>query len=495
MYRLALYYLAVLWFLSFLFSIFGLLPYSPIAMIISLLFILAICWLTNDIFALAFESPINVESLYITGFILAFIITPIGTTSGFHYLLFLFFASLWAIASKFLVAIGKKHIFNPAALAVVLAAVFTGQSASWWIGNPYLTVPVFLGGFLIVRKIRRWDMVLSFFAAAILSITIPEIMKGTALTTIFSEAIFHSPLFFFAFVMLTEPLTTPPRKLGRIFYGALVGILFSPAFHIGSTYFTPELALITGNIFSYLISPKKKLILKLKEIIPIGDDLYELAFSHDGQFNFRPGQYLEWTMGHERPDSSGVRRYFTIASAPTEKEIRIGVKYNGGKSSYKRALLSMKKGDIIVASQLAGDFTLPKNINKKLVFIAGGIGITPFRSMIKYVSDKNEKRDIVLFYSCKLPEEITYKKIFDDAQDKLGIRTVYTLTDREAPPVPWCYRGRIDAQMIEKEVPDYSERTYYISGPHIMVEAYKKMLKDLGISPRQIKTDYFPGFV
>ncbi|HLN19145.1 MAG TPA: RnfABCDGE type electron transport complex subunit D [Patescibacteria group bacterium] len=494
MYRLVLYYLAALYFLAIIFAFFHFLPYSPLAMIFHLAFLLAVSWMTNEIFARYFKEPVNVESSYITAYILALIITPLSPQQGISYLIFLLFAAIWSIASKFLVAVKGKHIFNPAALSVFLTAILVNLSASWWVGNAYLVIPVFLGGYLIVRKIRRWDMIISFFLFSFLAIFIPGILKGTAILAILTKALFYSPLFFFAFIMLTEPLTTPSRKWGRIFYGALVGILFSPAIHFGSFYTTPEIALLLGNFFSYLISPKQKLILQLERIDLIGDDLFELVFSHRGKFKFRPGQYLEWTMAHNHPDRSGTRRYFTIASAPTEQEIRIGIKYNQGKSSYKRALLSMKKGDKIFASQLAGDFTLPKSRNKKLVFIAGGIGITPFRSMVKYIIDKNERRDIVLFYSCKLPEEITYKNIFDSAQNS-GVKTVYTLTDKQAPEIPWCYRGRLDARIIEKEVPDYSERIFFISGPNTMVEAYKKMLHELGINSSQIKTDYFPGFV
>ncbi|MDR3559366.1 MAG: RnfABCDGE type electron transport complex subunit D [Candidatus Pacebacteria bacterium] len=494
MYRLVLYYLLGIWLIALGLAFFGILPLSPLAMIVSLGFILAVSWIANVIFARIFAVPTNAESYFITALILALIISPLSPSSGFDYLWFMAFAALWAIASKFILAIRGKHIFNPAAAAVVLTAATVGQSASWWIGNAYLALPVFLGGLLIVRKIRRTDLAISFFAAAAASIVLPGLARGTDLWTILNNTLFHSPLLFFAFVMLTEPLTTPPRRTGRIFYGVLVGILFSPAFHLGSLYLTPELALIIGNIFSYIISPKQKLILRLEEIFPLGPDLWELVFASDKKFNFRPGQYLEWTMGQDKPDRNGNRRYFTIASSPTENRLRIGVKGNNGKSSFKQALLGMKRGDTIVASQLAGDFTLPKDKGEKLVFIAGGIGITPFRSMIKYMLDREERRDAILFYSSKTPQELAYRNIFDSAA-QLGIRTIYSATEQKTPSLAWCQRGRIDDQAICSELPDFRERTYFISGPQGMVTGYKKMLRGLGIPARQIKTDYFPGFV
>ena len=139
------------------------------------------------------------------------------------------------------------------------------------------------------------------------------------------------------------------------------------------------------------------------------------------KLKFKPGQYLEWTLPHEKIDNRGMRRYFTIASSPTEKDMIMGVKFYDKPSSYKQSLISLENQGIVVASQLAGDFTLPKDKNKKLIFIAGGIGVTPFRSMIKYLIDNNEKRDIVIFYSNKSFADIAYKEIFDEAAKKLRI--------------------------------------------------------------------------
>lgn len=495
MYRLVLHYLIFLWLIALAFSTFGLLPYSPIALIFSLAFIMAASWITNTIFARIYKTPANVESLYITALILALIITPYQSTSGLGYLGFLALASIWAMASKFIFAIGKKHIFNPAAFAVALTAFTINQSASWWIGNAYLMPFVLIGGLLLVRKLKRKDLIIHFLLVALIVIIGTGLMKGTGFWTIFQKAVLESPLLFFAFVMLTEPLTTPSTEIRQIAYGSLVGFLFAPSIHIGSVYSTPELALLIGNVFSYLISPKKKLLLTLDEKIPVGRDMHDFVFTADGSMNFRPGQYLEWTLGHADPDDRGNRRYFTIASSPTEEKIRMGVKFYPEASSFKRSLLDMKIGDTIIASQLSGEFVLPKDKNEKLVFIAGGIGVTPFRSMIKYLLDNHESRDIVLFYSNKTKEEIAYKKIFDRAEKELGIKTIYALTDKDVPLVPWCRRGRVDDHMIMEEVPDCLERTYYISGPRGMVVAYENMLKNLGISRRQIKTDFFPGFV
>ena len=150
----------------------------------------------------------------------------------------------------------------------------------------------------------------------------------------------------------------------------------------------------------------------------------------------------------------------------------------------------------MMAGQIAGDFTLPDDPEQKLVFIAGGIGITPFRSMLKYLLDMREPRDIVLLYTNKTANEIAYKDILNEAQKQLGIRVFYTLTDAEALPRNWNgFVGRIHEGTILRAIPDYQERTYYISGPPDMVRAYEHILKNMGIKQSQIKKDFFPGLV
>jgi len=158
--------------------------------------------------------------------------------------------------------------------------------------------------------------------------------------------------------------------------------------------------------------------------------------------------------------------------------------------------LSMKRGDTIVASSLAGDFVLPKNKNKKLVFIAGGIGITPFRSMIRYMIDTADKRLVTLIYSNKTAEDVAYKHIFDEAEHMLGMKTVYALTDpnTDTSRFPGAVRT-IDAATIAGHIPDYMERTFYLSGPRGMVTAFEEILQAVGVRQNNIKTDFFPGFV
>jgi ferredoxin-NADP reductase len=323
-----------------------------------------------------------------------------------------------------------------------------------------------------------------------------SVINGDNVLTELPRVAVYSPLFFFAFVILTEPLTTPPTRALRIAYGALVGLLFAPEVHIGSFYITPEIAILLGNVFAYLVSPKAKLVLKLKEKVQLAPDIYDFIFTPSRQLAFAPGQYMEWTLGHADPDSRGNRRFFTLASSPTERDLRVGVKFYPKASSFKEAMLNMAPETEIVAGQLAGDFVLPDDPNQKCVFIAGGIGITPFRSMLQYLLDKGQRRPLVLFYANRTASDVVYWDVLNRAQKELGMRTIYTLTDLSQVPSWWKWQvGRITPEMIAREVPDYQNCLFYVSGPQSMVDSFKTTLRALNVARSQIKTDFFPGFV
>jgi ferredoxin-NADP reductase len=148
-----------------------------------------------------------------------------------------------------------------------------------------------------------------------------------------------------------------------------------------------------------------------------------------------------------------------------------------------------------MASQLAGDFVLPRNKRAKLAFMAGGIGITPFRSMVRALLDQNEMREITVLYSNRTAQEVVYADVLEEARERLGIKTVYTLTDANSVPLSWKGEtGRVDAEMIAKTVPDYRERTFYLSGPRSLVVGFEEVLRGIGVPKSRIKTDFFPGF-
>jgi ferredoxin-NADP reductase/Na+-translocating ferredoxin:NAD+ oxidoreductase RnfD subunit len=493
MYRLVLYVLIGQIGMAVILAYFKLLHFPPLALLLSTAFLVVICWAMNTICARVFQVPTNVESAFITALILALILDPAQSPGDLQVL---GWAAILAMASKYLLAIGRAHIFNPAAIAVVITAFTIGGSASWWIGTASMLPVVLIGGWLMARKLRQEEMILLFCAVALVGTSVFAFFSGKTLSTELTYLLFQSPLFFFGSIMLTEPLTGPPTRTLRRLYAALVGILFIPLVHIGSLYSTPELALVTGNAFSYLVSPRKKVLLKLNKKLKLAPQIAEFTFKPSHKLTFTPGQYMEFTLEHQRPDSRGNRRYFTLASSPTETTLRLGVRFYKHSSSFKRAMYRMDGKTRLIAGQIAGDFTLPADATEKLVFIAGGIGITPFRSMLKYLLDTQQRRDIVLIYANKKAEEIVYRDILDAARTRLGVKTLYTLTDPAAVPRNWTgFTGRINEQMILRTIPDYDERTYYLSGPPEMVRTSEHVLKDMRVSGRQIKKDFFPGLV
>lgn len=493
MYKLVLYGLTVLSMISIAFGFAGVLPYDGISLAFTLGILIAVCYVSNFLFSKIFLAATNSESYYITANILFFILAPVTNMTDVWITIA---AGIIAMGSKYLLSIDRKHIFNPAAIAVFILGLCGFGNGIWWVGSGALLPFVAILGLLVVRKIRRFFLLYSFLFTAIVTICLVNVQNDVAIQDSFIQSFTSWPLIFFGTIMLTEPLTTPPRKKLAMMYGALVGVLFGLQFHFGPLHATPEFALLVGNIFSYIVSPKKKLFLNLQSTKQLAPTIYEFAFRKNTTFDYLPGQYLEWTVPHSGVDLRGNRRYFTIASSPTEKEIKLGVKIDPEHaSSYKKALLSMKPGGEVIGAQLTGDFVLPKDETKKLVFIAGGIGITPFRSILHSLIDTNTKRDIVLFYACSTASEFVYKDIFAKASEQLGIKIVYVLTHAEDAPTDWQgEKGRLNADMLAKYVPDVKDRMYYISGPNTMVDAYKKVLHEVGVSRGHIITDYFPGY-
>ncbi len=492
MYRLVLLGLIFILAGALLFCFMGILPYRPLDLLFSTLFLVAVSFLANDLFSKTFNAPVNVESVYISALILALIITPLRYSSD---LPLLFWAAVLSMASKYILAVDNKHLFNPVAFAVGLTAITIGKSASWWVGSLAMLPFVAVIGFLVIRKLKKFELINSFFVVTLTVIVAAGLLNGVSPVISISKTLFYSPLLFFAFIMLTEPLTTPPTKKLQLIYGALVGLLFAPPFHLGNFYTTPEVALLIGNLFSYAVSPKAKLMLRFKEKISLSPDIYDFVFTPNRKFNYLPGQYLEWTLGHPSPDSRGNRRYFTLSSSPTEADLRIGVKFYSPASSFKNSLLALPPESRIMAGQLAGEFILPADPDAKLAFIAGGIGITPFRSMLKYLIDTKQKRDVVLFYSARSAPEFVYRDIFREAHEAMGLKVVYLLTDSKNIDPNWAGRvGYLDEPTIRAEAPDYLERLFYLSGPHALVTSFERLLGQLDVPKAQIKTDYFPGF-
>jgi glycine betaine catabolism B len=490
-----MYFLLVLVAWTLLLSIVKIIPFDPISIAGTAFYLVAVCWIVNEILARIFKVGTNIESSIITGLILSLIVGPVNWIPSFEgmtkNLIFLTVVAAVAMVSKYILIYKGKHIFNPAAFGAVAAAIILNQGASWWVGMPAVMPVIILGGLLVIKKIRRWEIVLPFVLGYLLITSGMVMMRGGDPLGVIQGILLGSSLLFFAFVMLVEPLTSPPTKTFRIYFALVVlASAFILQTILPNVYYNLELSLLIGNIFTTLASPNFRQVFKLKKKQEIAPGVIEFQLEPFTKFNYKAGQYLEWTLPHKNPDNRGVRRDFTISSSPTEDFIQLTSKFYEKPSTFKQTLRALEIGDEIIGSRLGGEFTLPEVPEQKLVFIAGGIGVTPFRSMIKYLSDSRQERDVILIYSNKTQKDIVYSELFDRVK---GVRPVYVLTDEK--PNNWKGRlGFVDVKLIKEEVPDFKERLFYISGPEPMVEVFEKMIGEMGVAKSQIKRDYFPGY-
>jgi ferredoxin-NADP reductase/Na+-transporting NADH:ubiquinone oxidoreductase subunit NqrB len=490
MYRLVLYCLMSVHAIALLFTGLGVLSITTAGLATSLVLLMVVCWISNVMVARLFNVQANSESAFITALILALILPPPTTIAGG---VGVAIAGLIAMVSKYVVARQRTHLFNPAAFAAVVVGVSGLLHATWWVATPPMLPFVLIQGFLIIRKTRRLAMVNIFIMVALAMMLLIGTLNGFSATSILRNAVLSWPLLFFATVMLTEPSTMPSTRYYRNVFAALVGLVFAAQIHLGPISSTPEVALVVGNLFAAILTPKRRVHLTLKQKDKLANNIYGFTFSSDRPLVFQPGQYLEWTLAHPHLDGRGNRRTFTIASSPTETDIQLAAKFYEPSSSYKRALSTLKPGDTLFAGQLAGDFTLPADRTQKLLFIAGGIGITPFRSMIKYLVDTNQERAVALLYVVASASDIAYEDLLAEA-GRHGIDVRYCVTNDQLPTNKQGISGPLTTEVLGELTPDYRERIIYISGPHAMVEYYRAALRAAGVSAKRIKSDHFSGY-
>ena len=257
-YRLAFYYLSAIMLAALALSAAGVVHQSVVNLAFSTVLVLLVCLAVNWAFARTFGAASNWESVVISAFIIALIITPVAPTD-FAGVAFLALVSAWAMASKYMVATRKRHLFNPAALGAALIGIGLHRTVSWWVGDYSLLLPVIvLGGALMLSRLRYYGMVAAY-AVVVLSIAVAygDVSSVAGVERSLSAMGIHSMFGFFGLVMLTEPRTAPVGSWRQIAYGALVGLLFSPYTHVGSYYFTPEVAILCGNLFVFLSNKRR----------------------------------------------------------------------------------------------------------------------------------------------------------------------------------------------------------------------------------------------
>jgi len=205
--------------------------------------------------------------------------------------------------------------------------------------------------------------------------------------------------------------------------------------------------------------------------------------------HYTAGQFTELTIPHKHPDDRGQKRWFTLSSSPTDKLLSITTKFAGDKgSSFKKALHELQPGTELNMADPMGDFVLPKLIQTPLVFVAGGIGITPFHSMLQWLTATHETRPIKLLYSVRNEDEIVFQSTFAAA------KVHPTIVVGEPSPAWGGERGHITAELILGLEQPTEDTLVYVSGPEPMVEQLEKDLHKAGLKKSQFVGDFFPNY-
>ncbi len=477
MYRVVLYGLIILATYSLLLSIFGKTSFTFESGIVSLITLVVTGHLFNNLVGGIYKVHIHKDSQIITSLILYLLFTPTSKPSE---LLLLIFVSLMGVLSKYILTINKTHVFNPAAIAAFFGMLFFNYSAMWWVGSSYMFPLVLIFALVVLRKQRKFIVSSVFLIVSYIALYSNYGKYYPNFINFIYETTLNWPLLFFVSVMVTEPFTLPKKKVQEYIYFAVISIITCTPFHFSKIGTTPELALLIGNIGSFLAAPRFRYYLQLIEKKMIADGAFEFIFKSDKKVKFEAGQYMEVMLPHEKPDNRGVRRFFTVSSSPTSDNVSFGVKVFDKGSTFKN-LLTKRDDLVIYAQQLRGDFVIT-DLSKKYIFIAGGIGITPFISMIRHFSDTKSVVDAHLCYLCTKEEDIAYRKEIDSAAIKLGIKVHYLIGTA------------LDENFLKNNISDFVLRTVYISGPNGMVDYYTRRLVDFGLKKTQIKRDFFNGY-
>lgn len=239
-----------------------------------------------------------------------------------------------------------------------------------------------------------------------------------------------------------------------------------------------------------------KLTLVEKKLI--GPRTYSFYFKSDEDFKWIPGQFLRYRINQEGPDERGQNRFFSIASAPFENQIQLTTKFAEDGSSFKKELLKLTVGEEIEAFGPSGEFSIREGISD-YVFIAGGIGITPFRSIILNLDHSQMPIDVTLLYANRTTDLVFKEELEDIAQKHKEFKINYFISEEKTEEkqitdnvkiIP----GRIEKEAVGKVVRDIGSTLFYISGPETMVYYFEDLLASLGVSGKNMVCDYYVGY-
>ncbi len=215
---------------------------------------------------------------------------------------------------------------------------------------------------------------------------------------------------------------------------------------------------------------------------PADTNAMSFVFKPEVPIAWRAGQFMHYKLPHEHMDERKDERWFTISSAPFEKNITITTRISPNGSSFKKALVAMPLGGTIEANGPDGDFIV-EDAEREMILIAGGIGITPFHSMLLELDHNHLHINAKLLYANRDDDFVFKGELEALLKRHRNFSIDYFSGDK-----------RIDSTTVLKVAPNLTAPLFYVSGPEPMVELFEKMLRGMGILDEHMKRDYFPGY-
>ena len=235
--------------------------------------------------------------------------------------------------------------------------------------------------------------------------------------------------------------------------------------------------------------------IKLIRSEEIAENTMAFQFTRPVGFEFRAGQSVDITLiDPPITDAEGDTRAFSIASPPFEERLTIATRMRN--SAFKRVFREASHELEVKVEGPSGSFTLHKNPTKPAVFLAGGIGITPFLSMVRQAAKDRPPQSLYLFYSNRRPEDAPFLDLLAAlTSENPNFHFIPTMTAMVKSRREWTGEtGVIDREMLLRYVPKVLGPIYYIAGPPAMVAAMRQMLPSAGVDEDDIRTEEFSGY-
>jgi ferredoxin-NADP reductase len=234
---------------------------------------------------------------------------------------------------------------------------------------------------------------------------------------------------------------------------------------------------------------------KLKDREEVAEGAMTFRFEKPSGWTFKAGQYLDMTLLDPlETDSEGNVRSFSIASAPHEETLMVATRMRD--TAFKRVLRTMPFGTAVKIEGPSGDLILQDDSMRAAVFLAGGIGITPFRSIVHFATREKLPHRIVLFYSNRRPEDAPFLAELQSVERKNPkYKLIASMTEMEKSHQAWNGEtGLIDQEMLGRHLKGAASPIYYIAGPPAMVKSLHEMLSKAGINADDIHAEEFAGY-